>query len=446
MSSPVNDRVLHKPGDYTIDKCVLHSMVNGTTVDLSGLFKKLEIYEDIFSPYISAKIYIEDAYNFPEKLPMVGQEKLELTLKTDLDSLEPIDLVFRVYKFDSQKLGDTGKTQQYVLHLVSEGAYFNYSERCGYALSGPISTMVYSIFKKHFPEAVWKDKLYIEPTNDNYSFVLPMSNSPFKSISWLASKAHSVLGSEFSPYLFYETLDGHRFVSISKIIDDNSPAVITYIYTVGNMPDLPNERSSTTTPGIVDSVLPIKYHKVQTLEELERFDTASNIMNGVISSRLIIHDLLHKEHRDIHFFESAVFETTKRLGDGMHFKNTDPEASRLLGKGSSYHYLPSTSYTVSNKIGEMRDNFMNEPLYLARKHHINSFLTQKLIIGVFGDSRRRVGNVVDLIVPKIQSDAAFQTDKKDKNLSGQYLVTCVRHVFTDKYEQKLELSRNGMGL
>ena len=445
MAGMNNGNSLHKPGDYRLQKFTLTSLVNGTQIDLSNLFNRIEIYEDLFSPYLTAKVYIEDAYNFPERIPLLGQEKIEISFKTDLEALPVVDLVLRLYKFDSHKISETGKTQQYVLHLMSEGGYFNDSQYCGYAVSGSVAEMVYTVFKKHFPETLWDGRLQIEPTNDNYSFVLPGAYTPFKAITWLTSKAYASTGKQYSPFVFYETLDGHRFKSLSKIIEEGSADTVSYLYTLGNMRALPGEREMTNIPALVNSPLPTRYHKVQELEELGRFDAASNIMNGVVSSRMVVHDLLRKEHRDVQFFETEVFDDMRKLGTENHFRAEDTEAVNFLKNGAAYFYMPTTPYTIHNQSNQVVDNFNTESLFLARKYHMNTFLTQKIAMTIFGDSRKRVGDIINLSVPKIQSDSGFQTEN-DKCFSGDYMVTGIRHTLTDTYQCKVELSRNGMGV
>ena len=112
---------LLKAGDYKLDRFVLYSMVNGTEVELNNLYRYIEIYEDLFSPYISARLYIEDAFNFPERLPIVGQEKVELEFRSDIDDMEPVKLVFRVYKLDSQKIDDNGSNDSRRHLLLADG-------------------------------------------------------------------------------------------------------------------------------------------------------------------------------------------------------------------------------------------------------------------------------------------------------------------------------------
>lgn len=431
-----------KAGDYKLEKFVMHSLINGSSVDLSSLFRYIEIYEDIFSPYITAKLHIEDAFNFPERFPISGQEKVEITFKSDINALKPVELVFRIYKLDSLVIDSTGKTQQYVLHLMSEGGYFNFSEYCGYSVRGSISEMIKTVFTKHFPQSVWLNKLDIENTADNYSFVLPLSYTPFKAMSWLTNKAFSKTGKDYTPFLFYETLDGHKFKSLSKIIEEGSSNIIKYIYSPANIALLPGDNDNMG----FQTVLPSRYHRIQKLEELSRFDMASNIMNGVVSSILVTHDLLRKEQRTSEFYEADIFEDMKKLGTQPHFRTSDPEADRLYKKGAAYMYLPSTPYTVYSESNSIIDNTQVESLYLKRKYHMSTFLTQKIVIQIFGDSRRRVGDIVDISVPKIQSDSHLHYDKQDANLGGEYMVTSIKHSFAKVYSCKLELSRNCMGV
>jgi hypothetical protein len=431
-----------KAGDYKLEKFAMYSLINGSTIDLSNMFRYIEVYEDIFSPYITAKLYIEDASNFPERFPIVGQEKIELSFKSDINSLPLVELVFRVYKLDGQQISETGKTQTYVLHLMSEAGYFNFSEYCGYALNGSVTEMVKTILHKHFPSSVWKDKVEVEDSSDNYSFVLPRSFTPLKAISWLTSKAYSKTGVDYSPYLFYETLDGHKFKSISKIIEDGSRTPIKYVYTQANIPLLEGEKENLG----FNSVLPSRYHKIQKIEEMSRFDAASNIMNGVVSSNLVVHDLMRKEFRKSELFERDVFDTMKKLGSETHFRDSDPESSRVMEKGAAYYYLPTTPYTVHSKYNPIVDNTQIESLFLKRNYHMNSFLTQRIMIQVFGDSRRRVGDIVSISVPKPQSDVMYQYDRDDKNISGEYMITSIKHSISGSYSCKYELSRNCMGV
>ena len=428
-----------KCGDYKLEAVTLTSLISTQTADLSGLCKQIEIFEDMFSPCLTAKLHIEDSYNFPEFFPITGQEKVTIIFKADIDSIEPTRLVFRVYKLDTQDILRNGRSQSYVLHLISEGGYLNYSQQCGYAVSGHTSTMVSTILMKHFPESVWKSKLQIEISSDNYSFVLPKNYTPFKAINWLASKAMASVGDGYSPYFFYETFDGYCFKSLSNIIEEGSREVIPYFNTEPNFPF-----GMDRFPSPYDTNLPSDFHRVQKLTEHSRFDMAENIMQGTISSTLEVHDILRKEKRKTTLRELDVFSKKRKLGAGMMFRTGDPETTRVMD--GALYYEPSTPYTAHNDRNNITDNTQVENILLRRNYHLNTMLTQKIDIDIFGDNRKRVGQVIDLIVPNISVNGNLAEGQIDKNLSGKFLITSIKHTLGKGYICKLELSRNCMGV
>ena len=428
-----------KVGDYKLKKLTIQSLITNARVDLSRVFTSIEIYEDMFAPYLSAKLYIEDSLNWPEKLPITGQERVELIFKTDIDSIEDTSLSFRVYKLDSQEIDNRGESQTYTLHLISEGGYLNFSQSCGYAVSGKTSDMVRKIFMNNFPNSVWGKRLQIEDTTDNYSFILPMYYSPFTAIQWLCTKAINKTGKNYSPYFFYETMDGYCYKSLSYIIKEGMDDILPYFYTSPNVPT--NAKNSPYS-----SILPAGYHRIQKLKETNRFDMMEDIMNGTFSSLLMVHDLLRKQKRESLFREQDIFTEKTKLGKGVRFRESDPEANRIIKRGSGFFYLPSTPFTAFTKNNPIIDNTQIEKTHLPRNYHVRSILTQSMIIDIFGDNRKRVGQIVRIFVPKISAEGHLQDDKSDENLSGEFVVTAIKHTLNTVYSCTLELSRNCMGV
>jgi hypothetical protein len=437
-----------KAGDYRINKMILKSGINETSVDVRALYTTFEVFEDLFSPYMTAKINMIDSLNLPERLPIRGQETLELEFQTDFTGVTPVKKTFKVYKIDNQTIDENGRGQQYTLHLMSEGGYYNYTERCGYSVKGKISTMVGEVFKKHFPEYLWKDTLVIQPSSDNFSFVLPQNYSPFKSITWLSKRAISGVETDYSPYLFYETLEGYRFQTLNKIIEDGEKSKDKYYFINSNVNKNPetNEGSGIRVKGT--AALPGIYNKIQSLQESSRFDMIENIGSGVIASRMSVHDIVNKEKREYTFKEADVFDTMKRLGKHPHYvKATQKETNEFFEKSNSayfyYSFSPYSVYTLENNIV---DNSRAEEYFLKRKYMMNALMTQRLSVEIYGDSTKRVGNLVEVFIPKISADGHLLDEPEDKVLSGEYLITSICHSFGKHYTCKLELSRNCLGV
>jgi len=439
---------ISKAGDYKVDKLMLLSGVNKTQVDIRGMFTNFEVYEDIFSPYITAKIFMNDSLNLTEMLPIRGQETVEMSFKSDILGVSSVTKTFKVYKIDRQIIDDNGRGQQYVLHLMSEGGYYNYTERCGYSVKGAVSNMVLEVFKKHFPEYLWKSSLFIEPTADNFVYTLPQNYSPFKAISWLSRRAISGVETEYSPFLFYETMDGYRFKSLSQIMQDGESSKDLYYFVKDNVNRNPetNEGSGIKTKSRYN--FPGMYFKLQGLVEQSRFDMVENIGSGIVASKMSVHDLMHKEKRDYVFKEEDIFEGVKKLGSIPHYvKSTNQETNEFFQKSNSaYSYIPSTPYTVWSKGNAIVDNIRIEEYFLRRKYIMSTMQTQRLVVDIYGDSTKRVGQLMEIFVPKIAADGHLHEEKSDKNLSGDYMITSICHKVGLKYTCSVELSRNAKGI
>lgn len=440
--SHVGGSNLVKAGDYKLNKLVLKSLVTSKELDISNLYQKIDLFEDMFSPYMSGVIMLNESFNAPEILPITGQETVEIQFKTDVENINPVTKVFRVYKLDKQRPDPNGKGQLYNLHLISEGGLINYSQRCGYGVNGSVSKMIETIVTKHFPSHIWQGRFDVQSTADNYSFVLPRSYTPFKAISWLSSRAISGAAGDYSPFFFYETFDGYNFKSLSKIIDEGSVLIQDYYFIKSSM----GQEDGRPTSLPVDGPLGAIFHKVQALEEISRFNMADNIMGGMVSSRLVVHDLVRKEQRTSEFREYDVFPKTQSLGSEPHYKLSKTDDEYFFFNPCSYYFLPASNYTVYTKENNIIDNAGVESFYLKRKYHMASIMTQRIAIDLYGDSTKRVGQIINLYAPKLSADQSTYSDPADKNFSGNYLITSIRHSFGTAYTCKLELSRNGMGV
>lgn len=430
-----------KAGDYKLDTLSIKSTATGKELSLITMMSSLEIFEDIFSPCITARLSVLDGLNLCEFLPIRGQEIVTIKFKTDIDAGKQVFLTMRVYTVDSHKVDDSGRGQKYVLHLISEGGFWNNTKYCGYWVNGKTSSMVRSIFNKHFESSVWSGKLNIENTDDKYSFVLPAHYTPFKAITWLSTKAKTKADSSYTPFLFFESVDGYTFKSLYSLVETGNRNLNKYYLNTGNLfiGDGVNSNSPQETG---DTPLPARYHKILELHEMARFNMVENMNTGKVSSSVYLHDLVTKTLLTVNLKESDIFESSNLLGSKPHFSNKDQSIQELQKNPASIDYLPNTARTAWNPATQIEDNSCHQEIYLKRKYHMNSLLSgQRLSVLVFGDSRKRVGNLIQLSVPKMSADSKAHEDKEDKNFSGVYLITAVKHTLGTAYTCKMELSR-----
>ena len=65
--------------DYSIDSAKLTSST-GEEFDIKDLITSFDVYESLLSPYIKAEVTLVDSSNLLEVAPILGQEKLDITL------------------------------------------------------------------------------------------------------------------------------------------------------------------------------------------------------------------------------------------------------------------------------------------------------------------------------------------------------------------------------
>ena len=67
--------------DVAIEKINIES--SHGSVDVRGIISELNIYEDIFSNSLKADLTLTEAYNLPYKLPIIGEETLNIELSLE---------------------------------------------------------------------------------------------------------------------------------------------------------------------------------------------------------------------------------------------------------------------------------------------------------------------------------------------------------------------------
>jgi len=190
---------------------------NQSSVDIKGIVSEFSIFESIDSPAVRGEFLITDANDFISNLR--GFEEIKLSLSTDSEPHKPYELVQRIYKIGANVKSE--RTQQYIIHTVSEFALLNEKVKVFKTFKGTASDTVERMLKNRLKVS---KKLEIEPTKGAFPFISP-SWRPFDVISYLtdpsirsSSKGSSVKEQQ-SGFLFFENRDAVHFYSIDGLIE-----------------------------------------------------------------------------------------------------------------------------------------------------------------------------------------------------------------------------------
>ena len=178
---------------------------------------------------------------------------------------------------------------------------------------------------------------------------------------------------------------------------------------------------------------------LETMNEMEvvtsRRDTIYNTSNGFYSSKLRVHDLYNKTVKDYDFSYLDNFDqdthTAWRLPTHIKIERcrTGKDLSEypdtrlfVTTTSAAKHFYESESYPYQGDNYEKTlQRRMSRITQLKRGIKVN-FLALK------AQTYLQAGDTVEL---NIENTSGTTDDKKDKQLAGKYLVTALRHEFSD---------------
>lgn len=462
-------------GDVIIKDVVLTTR-SGLSTSLLGLMSSIEIYEDIYTNSLSGTLIFIDSLSLVTHAPIVGDEKLSVKFYTPGQTNQPhkeITLTMRVYKCTRNNIGDIDKSSFVTLDFVSPEFFVNTQVKFSASFKDlPYSEMVKKIFENYVVKNVEKDPMFSSgpafyntpqeayspifadyKTEGNKTVVFPYW-SPFYAINWIANRSHGIVDNKFAcDYLFFQQLNGtYNFAPLSYF--KSRPVVASY----------------TRIPGDKTKEL-LQYRNIEELIILGYGDKLKDVASGVYSSSYKAIDLTKKtiEFGAFNYFD-AFYKTIhtedapKEISSGMN-KSSGPnpliteETYNFSGAQSSFNVYGDrlASYIKilpkkSNKFGDsndyqhesMVDNDQYENYVLLRQSLMNQLGSITIQIKTLGDSRRRVGDMVELLIPSMEDPTDLQAGfEYDRYLSGNYMITKINHSFAhNNYELIMTLVKD----
>ena len=441
--------------DVTIDKLDIESSFG--KYDLVPHLEELSVYEDIFSNHITGHIILQDAFNIPYKLPIVGEETIDCAIKlTGGDDDFMIDPPLLHVHEISDRFLKTNQAQRFSLDLVSEQYMSNQHARVSKSYSSGVWTadeIVSDIWSNYLDDG--HGDLFVENTKP-IDCIIP-NWRPHDAFNWLCGRAQPEDDDHATSYLYYETMDGTHFKSLNSIIDQ----VPILIFAKEHRVDDP-----TKVEGLSAGLI-----KVDDLVYMNQFQKVKNINEGLYSSKLITHDIVRKkilQHNYDGFVEwfglnhlgafppLSNSETELQTGNTFRTSYAPDESSGVIeGRrlsdytDSRVEFYPKHNQMYSVNPQQKHDNKV-ENWRLRRAGNLAMFDGITMQVQCGGLSFIRVGLVVTLNVASPETTSQGKRDVAfDKYLSGTYLITAIRHIFAnDKgetgYKMIVELTKDGL--
>jgi len=402
-------------GDVSIDKARIVTP-SGFYQDISAQVINVQVYEDIFSPFMTGSLIIKESLDLVNLFPFIGEEFLDLEISTPTLETKKISGRFYIYKLtDRELLGD--RSVVYQLHFISQEAVVDLNKKISKVFTGTVSDLVSNFVTGVTDGLESKKKVYIEPTANSLKYI---SNfwSPVKNLVYLTQ--HALNKNKTPNYVFFENRDGFYFISLDSLYTAGVQQEFTYDrYTRDSLPDGKDARNINQD-----------YKRILEIKIPTGYDYIDRIRSGMLSSRLVSYDLTKKTYINRNYNMFQRFDKQKHLN--KHAINSD----KAIFRNAAVIMNIPRYYNNFNGFGDVTNySYIQERSSLMKLAEAN-----KLEVTVPGRVDYTVGQKVAVVLNKIEPITQTEKDITDKMFSGYYLIAAINHyIDRDKHECNMEL-------
>lgn len=358
----------------------------------------LIIYEDLFQNFMTGNITIMDTGGVFENAPICGDETLTVSFKTSPEyPNDEFSKEFWIYKCEEFTTTHGSRTRVYQLNFAGKAFHKNFEKRLRRSFKGMNENAIVENICKNILEV----PIETEGTKFSRDIVVP-GWRPLFLANYLATSSVRASGYPSSNFVFFETMDTYKFCSIDQLIEPSFKWEVDF-----HLARVDSPRSNAKLWNAKD------YRIVRT------FDNIQNASGGMWAHRFIAQDLLRKKIEFKDYLYRSEFDSQVHTDSGgvKQRENFSDELDAQLSYGPWQKNGDGMNYN-----SKYADDWMKR-----RKPMIQSFMNYALELDTEGNSGARVGDKVKFNLVSNQSGSS----EEDKRLSGEYLITRLKHIVTN---------------
>jgi len=399
------------------------------SVNITGVYQEINIYDSMFMPCVRGDILIQDAIGLCNKLVLDGSEyiSMEITKGEESESdATTFKKTFRIYKLSGRE-NINQNSEIYVLYFASDEMVYSEQQKINQSFTGAYSDIVNVVLRNYL--SVPNNRINkIGTTKGVHTVVIP-GLSPFDTMEWLCKKA---IDFESLPnFLFFENKYGYNFVSLSELIQ--KPPIMNINFEPKNLP----------TSGSKE------FYGAREAKIVSSNDLIENIKNGVYAGKFIgIDPLTRKVSINKIDFQQTYGKTQSHLNKYPNFtgavnKDGLDSAQMFDSKVSLYAFQSFRGASPWIKKNDPKTGIIinDTHAYVFQRAPIFTNLLQTTIhLNLPGNFGITSGSVINLTMPvkSIKPDAG---EAIDETLSGKYIVTAARQMIKgDMHETIIEVA------
>ncbi len=413
-------QTLRFAGDVSVGRVRVISQ-SGFYQDIANQVVGIQVFEDLLSPFITGTLIVKDSLDLINLFPFVGEEYVELDIKTPTLKKGNISGKFYIYKMtDREMLRD--KQVVYQLHFTSQDALIDLNKSISRTFTGKVSDIANTLLTDKVNGIQSTKKNIIEETSNETKYT---SNfwSPIKNLLYLTE--HAISKNNSPSYTFFENRDGYNFVSLEFLYKQPITANFTFDNYV---------RDDRPMGGSVKNIEE-DYKRIIGIKIPTGIDYIDRITSGVYGSRMYTHDIASKK------ISSNNFDMLKNAKKQNRLNEFPPASKKVIYRYSSTVMFKPKYYNNFSNFGDVT----NTKIIQERISLLKQAESTKIQIVVPGRCDYTVGRKVYVKLNKIQP--LNKSDKKtiDNMFSGNYIISAINHFITkEKHESTLELIKDSL--
>lgn len=415
-----SEQAVRFAGDVNITKIKIITR-NGLGQEITPQVINIQIFEDLFSPFITGSLIIKESLDFINLFPFQGEEELEVEISTPSLQVGNIKSKFYIYKMtDRELLGD--RSMVYQLHFISNEAIVDLNKKISRVYGDKPEVIIKNVLEEQVNGLQSEKTLTAEPTNKIAKFI---SNfwSPVEVISYVTQLSESKTGSP--SFVFYENRDGFYFKSLESLYES-----LPYQEFVLDKYTRDEKKNGGDSKNVAED-----YKRINSISIPIGFDYMDRIRSGLFSSKLVSYDLTKKAYNVKNFNMFDGFAKQKHLNE---FNIASSKA--IFRSNSRLMNYPRANANFSG-FGDAT-NYRNTQQRISL---LKAAEANKIQIVVPGRCDYTVGQKVKVTLNKMEPISKEDTDITDKMFSGYYLISAINHDITrERHECNMELIKDSL--
>ena len=433
-------------GEFELLKAVILAS-SGKSIDITPNVLHIAFFEDTTKHAVSGNILFQNSFAATSWGPLVGQEWLELRIKTQgfedpETNINYTKNVLHIHSIENRTIINNG-IEMVLMNFITTDILKNQRTKIFRSLKGSYSDIVKGILQG---EIDCKKDLYIEPTVGNKHITVP-NMRPFDLINLCAREAISK--EKGTPhYLFFETFRGYHFRSLQSLYPakgkggqlEKPMMVYNAIADPGD-----NLIKSGSGRGTFDPVAGSEM--VLEHEVVAASDSIMNFQTGVYASTLITHDIQNKQFTTSVFNYLDEFSKENVLDDNPIFSGSPLEEGNKKSRVSDFPTRTFVQPTAIDDLKKRTDAYRpggepNNPFLALNPEQWLQKRTSRILqteqgfivtIKVHGNTVVSAGDMIKLDLPLPMADssepAGAESVKTDLYYKGTFFVKRIRHDF-----------------